>query len=275
MNFRRIQWIFVIAFTIFDVVLACYFAVGTHFTTLGKQQTQQQLVIKEMQNDDISFQSLATKQQTGYYVASNRSNDVLNRKSAALDNQSVRVNNGFLSSELLKPFKISALTPQQQLDQFVKNDHNVINGRRYVYNAKLSTSKTIVYTQKMEDRDVLGNEGQIRFKVNGKHRVYAYTQTYLTKIHVLRPRMNTISQQAAVIWLYKHNYIPNNSKINWASLGYTRAAITKDQAIYVPTWVVEIKTKSSDSTQQLRVNAFDSTLIHDTIQEIDTTSIKN
>ena len=44
MNFKRIQWIFVIAFAIFDIVLASYFLIGTHYTAMVKQQSQQQLI---------------------------------------------------------------------------------------------------------------------------------------------------------------------------------------------------------------------------------------
>ena len=77
MNFKRIQWIFVIAFAIFDIVLASYFLIGTHFTAMVKQQGQQQLILKEMHNDEISFAELSTKQPMGYYISANRANSQL------------------------------------------------------------------------------------------------------------------------------------------------------------------------------------------------------
>lgn len=240
MNFKRIQWIFVIAFAIFDIVLASYFLIGTHFTAMVKQQSQQQLILKEMHNDEISFAELSTKQPMGYYISANRANSQLTNAAAKLDDQTVRLSNGTLISELDVPFKVSVLNPKRQL---------------------------------MEGRPVLGSEGQLRFKIGRNHKVYAYTQTYLNNIQVLRPRSVTISQQEAVTWLYKHNYIPNNSKIHCAKLGYTKTLLTKDQAVYVPTWYVEIKTKNSDDVQRLRVNAFNSTLMRDTPQEIDTTQL--
>lgn len=171
------------------------------------------------------------------------------------------------------PFKVSVLNPERQLNDYIKNSRHVLYGSHYVYNKALSSSSTIVYTQMMEGRPVLGSEGQLRFKIGRNHKVYAYTQTYLNNIQVLRPRSVTISQQEAVTWLYKHNYIPNNSKIHCAKLGYTKTLLTKDQAVYVPTWYVEIKTKNSDDVQRLRVNAFNSTLMRDTPQEIDTTQL--
>ena len=242
MNFKRIQWIFVIAFAIFDIVLASYFLIGTHFTAMVKQQSQQQLILKEMHNDEISFAELSTKQPMGYYISANRANSQLTNAAAKLDDQTVRLSNGTLISELDVPFKVSVLNPERQLNDYIKNSRHVLYGSHYVYNKALSSSSTIVYTQMMEGRPVLGSEGQLRFKVSRNHKVYAYTQTYLNNIQVLRPRSVTISQQEAVTWLYKHNYIPNNSKIRWAKLGYTKTLLTKDQIVYVPTWYVEIKT---------------------------------
>lgn len=273
MNFKRIQWIFVIAFAIFDIVLASYFLIGTHFTAMVKQQSQQQLILKEMHNDEISFAELSTKQPMGYYISANRANSQLTNAAAKLDDQTVRLSNGTLISELDVPFKVSVLNPERQLNDYIKNSRHVLYGSHYVYNKALSSSSTIVYTQMMEGRPVLGSEGQLRFKIGRNHKAYAYTQTYLNNIQVLRPRSVTISQQEAVTWLYKHNYIPNNSKIHCAKLGYTKTLLTKDQAVYVPTWYVEIKTKNSDDVQRLRVNAFNSTLMRDTPQEIDTTQL--
>lgn len=273
MNFKRIQWIFVIAFAIFDIVLASYFLIGTHFTAMVKQQSQQQLILKEMHNDEISFAELSTKQPMGYYISANRANSQLTNAAAKLDDQTVRLSNGTLISELNTPIKVSVLNPERQLNDYIKNSRHVLYGSHYVYNKALSSSSTIVYTQMMEGRPVLGSEGQLRFKIGRNHKAYAYTQTYLNNIQVLRPRSVTISQQEAVTWLYKHNYIPNNSKIHCAKLGYTKTLLTKDQAVYVPTWYVEIKTKNSDDVQRLRVNAFNSTLMRDTPQEIDTTQL--
>lgn len=273
MNFKRIQWIFVIAFAIFDIVLASYFLIGTHFTAMVKQQSQQQLILKEMHNDEISFAELSTKQPMGYYISANRANSQLTNAAAKLDDQTVRLSNGTLISELNTPIKVSVLNPERHLNDYIKNSRHVLYGSHYVYNKALSSSSTIVYTQMMEGRPVLGSEGQLRFKIGRNHKVYAYTQTYLNNIQVLRPRSVTISQQEAVTWLYKHNYIPNNSKIHCAKLGYTKTLLTKDQAVYVPTWYVEIKTKNSDDVQRLRVNAFNSTLMRDTPQEIDTTQL--
>ena len=94
MNFKRIQWIFVIAFAIFDIVLASYFLIGTHFTAMVKQQSQQQLILKEMHNDEISFDELSTKQPMGYYISANRANSQLTNAAAKLDDQTVRLSNG-------------------------------------------------------------------------------------------------------------------------------------------------------------------------------------
>ena len=87
----------------------------------------------------------------------------------------------------------------------------------------------------------------------------------------------TISQRRAITWLYKHNQIPNNSRIRWSVLSYSKLlnTTTDDKAVYVPTWTVEIKTKNSGVIQQLQVNAFNSTVMKETPDSVNTNSLNN
>ncbi len=129
----------------------------------------------------------------------------------------------------------------------------------------------------LEGKPLFSNDGQIRFRLNSDHEITGYTQTYLQDVEILRQRSNTISQRRAITWLYKHNQIPNNSRIRWSVLSYSKLlnTTTDDKAVYVPTWTVEIKTKNSGAIQQLQVNAFNSTVMKETPDSVNTNSLNN
>ncbi|MBB1078433.1 two-component system regulatory protein YycI [Limosilactobacillus sp. STM2_1] len=279
MNFKRIQWIFILAFLLFDIFVGSSLILETRFTVSNGQPNRQSTVLKEMHNDSISYGDLSNKQQTGYYVAGKRSTDggVLEQESGRLHNQNAHFSSGTLTSDFDKPIKLSKDNPLHRVNRLLKNKKMVALGDNYRYNRELSDKNNIVYTQMLEGKPLISNDGQIRFHVNSDHELTGYTQTYLQDVEILRQRSNTISQQRAVTWLYKHNQIPNNSRIRWASLSYAKLlnTTTDDKAVYVPTWVVEIKTKNSGAIQQLEVNAFNSTVMKETPDSVNTNSLNN
>lgn len=260
MNFKRIQWIFILAFLLFDIFVGSSLILETKFTVSNGQQNRQSTVLKEMRNDSISYGDLSNKQQTGYYIAGKKSSDggILEQEAGKLRNQNFRLSSGTLTSEFDKPIKTTKNNDIRRVDQLLKNKKMVSLGNHYRYNKELSDKNTLVYTQMLEGKPLFSNDGQIRFRINSDHEITGYTQTYLQDVEILRQRSNTISQRRAITWLYKHNQIPNNSRIRWSVLSYSKLlnTTTDDKAVYVPTWTVEIKTKNSGAIQQLQVNAF-------------------
>ena len=277
MNFKRIQWIFLLAFLVFDLVVGGSLLWGNRFTTATSQLNRQSTVLREMHNDAISYGSLSNRQQTGYYIAGKRSGDSgkLEEATSSLHDQDFRMASGTLTSEFDTPIKVNKQNPSKRINRLLKNKRMVALGSNYRYSKYLSDKNTVVYTQIVEGRPLESTDGQLRFHLNNGREVIGYTQTYLQDAEVLRPRTSTISQQRAVTWLYKHNQLPNNSRIQWAVLGYTKllSTTTDDKGVYVPTWIVEIKTKNSGTVQQLRVNAFNSTVMKETPDSVNTDSL--
>lgn len=136
----------------------------------------------------------------------------------------------------------------------------VIHGRSYTYNPHLSSKQRIVYTQSLKGRPILNRNGQIRLRVNDNHEITSYSQRYLTKVRTLRPRSLTVSEQQAVTWLYRHNQIANNSRIRYVILGYDQIDKNDNDGVHAPVWYVNVKSKTGDNVQHLRVNAFSGTL---------------
>ncbi|MGN1279611.1 MAG: two-component system regulatory protein YycI [Limosilactobacillus sp.] len=277
MNFKRIQWIFLFAFLIFDLVVAGSLFLQNRFTISSNAPNRQEVILKEMHADAITSVALSNHAQSGYYIAGTRSeeNGELGQQAAKLRGQSYHFNTDELASDLETGVKIDPKDPAKRLNRLVEDDRSIALGSHYRYAPQLSDRHTIVYTQQLAGRSLNSPDGQIRFRVNNGNEVLGYTQTFLEDTRILRPEAATISQQHAVTWLYKHNLIPNNSQVRWAKLAYTRLLTTSEhnQAVYVPTWIIEVRAKNDDTVQQLRVNAFNSTIMRSTPSSINTSSL--
>lgn len=277
MNFKRIQWIFLFAFLLFDLIVAGSLFLQNRFTISSNTPNRQEVILKEMRADEITSVPLSNHPQSGYYIAGTQSGESgeLGQQADKLRGQSYHFNADELASDLENGIKVDVKHPEKRLNRLVSDDHSIALGNHYQYDAQLSDRHTVVYTQRLADRALKSPDGQIRFRVSSNHEVLGYTQTYLTGIQILRPRADTISQQHAVTWLYKHNLIPNNSQVRWAELAYTKLLNTSNhnQAVYVPTWIIEVRTKNDDTVQQLRVNAFNSTIMRNTSSSVNTSSL--
>ncbi|WP_353989645.1 two-component system regulatory protein YycI [Pediococcus argentinicus] len=266
MNFKRIELMFIVVFAVLDAFLFASFwqnQAGIHTTTNSNRNAT---ILKEMRNDQITFEPLSNSKSKGYYAsANNNSNDLRNMKQ--LVGQSSHLVDGKLVSTLDTPLQVDRIHPSKVLNNFVKISSHIIHGTEYEYNSSLSTDDQVVYTQMIDDRPVYSHQGQLIFDVNGQGVVNGYTQGYLANIEPLRESDELISQTRAVTWLYQYNEIPNDSRIEWANLGYTRLLSSDNGLVYVPTWVVAIKSKSSQNIQLKRINAFTGVMLKRVTQQ--------
>jgi len=262
MNFRRIQWIFLVAFIALDIFLGYSYISNNEFTISVVQSTKDESIISEMKNDGIEAGKLSTTRQSGYYISTSGSG-ILQDKLSSLKGQSASYNNGVLTSNFNQPVKINVKHPDKTLNKIVADKNKILFGSRYVYAADLSSEyeNDVIYVQKGPGLNVGGTEGQIRFKVNSENQIISYTQSYLNDVKTLREKERLVSERKAVLYLYQHDEIPDNSKVKWTKLGYTRLlALDDDNAVYIPTWMVAIQAKNSDSIEIKRINAFTGTL---------------
>ncbi|MFC6180742.1 two-component system regulatory protein YycI [Lactiplantibacillus daowaiensis] len=257
MNFRRIEWIFLVAFVVLDVFLVYMFVQTSSSASNTKSSSDTTTtIIREMHDDNISFSTPSGKENTGYYIAGNNDSG-LKAHVSQLANQSTRIlTSGKLTSTLRTTVAIDADHPEKSLDQFIAQTTNVIHGDQYVYSSALSSSGDYVYVQKVADGKILTGTGQIHFTVNKNHQLIGYTQGYLNNVKTLREKAVTISEKKALVALYQYNQVSNNSRIVWSKLGYSRLLKLKDSSVYVPTWVFAVRSKNSSNISLHRINAF-------------------
>lgn len=266
MNFKRIELIFFVAFIALDIFLFASYtqkddAVESTTNTSSKNTTTS--VMKSIHNDQIYYGELSNKKKQGFYIASPIKSN-LKEQTGQLQGVLWSYNNHKLTVDFGTSIKIkNANSPQKTLNEVVKDNTKVINGEDYQYDKYLSTSKTVVYTQKALGSPVYTSSGQIRFTIRNGY-VTEYTQGHLTSVEILREKKPMISQQRALIWLYQYNKLINNSTVEWVRLGYTQLLTVNDSIVYIPTWVIKVKSDSSGSIQYRRINAFTGAFMEET-----------
>lgn len=263
MDFRRIEWLFLVAFIAIDIFLFAAFqhdTTGQTDTTSSRSADSDTTIVKEMRTDDIKFGTPSKKSSEGYYVSTSN-NDSVKSSLTSLSDQTVHYQtDGTFTSTFKTPITdVDVQHPDKTLDTVVANPALILNGSQYKYNRQLSSQNTVVYTQRVTDGQIYSKFGEIRFSLTNTGTVSGYTQGYLTNVTTLREKTETISEQKALIWLYQYNQIANNTKIMWTKLAYTRYFNLKNSSVYIPTWVIAVKANSGSNAGVLQlkhVNAF-------------------
>ncbi|BAN75718.1 MULTISPECIES: two-component system regulatory protein YycI [Lacticaseibacillus] len=251
MDFRRIEWIFLVVFVGLNIFLGIsYFQV----------QQVDLATITDITRDQIKLPHLSKKTPQGDYLAS-QANTALSAARSLLVKQQVTISEGDyqeLQASLDEPITLKKNQEQQQLATFVKN--NVYHGKEYEYAPALSNDERIVFAQHPKAGLIYDRRAAVTLHVND-NRLVSYTQTYLSKLSVLRDRLNLMSEQDAVIALYRDNDIPNNSAIVSTKLAYSYLLDAKGSTVYVPAWYIGVKNRATGNVTVKRVNAITRTVM--------------
>lgn len=272
MNFRRIEWIFLLAFVVLDIFLGFMFVQTSSKSTQTTGDTAT-TIIREMRADNISFKNPDTSEGTGYYIAGSNESG-LKQLLSQLTEQTARVQSGGkLVSTLRATTTIDTRNPKADLATFMSQRTNVIHGTEYVYDADLSSNGDYVFVQKVADGEIMTGAGQVHLFVNKNKQLTSYTQTYVNHVKTLREKAVTISEKKALVALYQYNQVASSSRIVWAKLGYSRLLKLKDSSVYVPTWIFAVRGKNSSNVTLHRINAFTGSSMKNGSTASDTSSL--
>lgn len=275
MNFRRIEIIFLVTFIAIDIFLFGMFQKNTDLQAENVSQGDSNAkIVKEMRNDQIRVDDLSNKKGFAYYLSGTQ-DDLLRDQMGQLVNQTPHYIGHELESEFKEPVTVSADAPQKTINRMMSDPTFILFGDEYTYNKQLSTSRTIVYSQKAMGGLMYSSEAQIRFALNSNHQIVSYSQTYLQDIKSLREKSETISETRALIWLYQYNEIPNNTKVAWTELGYTKLLSIDDDRVFIPTWIIAIKPQNSTQVQIKRINAFTGGIIKETNENLKNSQVSS
>jgi len=258
MDFRRIEVIFLIVFFSLDIFLFLSFRNSQQLVSSSSTNTS---TVAEMKKRNISFGSLDTKSGYAYYLGSQPDNS-LAQNISKLRNQEVQYDEDShkITSNLNSTIAVTAADRKETMDKFIKRDMNVLFGKDYKYSPQLSTTSQMVYVLTRSLGEVYDKTAQLDFTIEDG-RVVGYTQTYINSTIILHERQAVKSEKDVITNLYANSEIPNNSKIAYANLAYTKLLEAKDSTIYIPVWFVTIKNKDSKVSTTKQVNAFTGNII--------------
>lgn len=259
MDFRRIEIIFLVVFLALDVFLLTSFHNSQQ--VISNSTTGVSSTLTDMRKRNITFGRLDKKSGTAYYLGAQSSNDLANNESKLRDQEVTYNQTSYkLVSNLDDPISVTSSNRQSKLDKFLKKESNVLFGDEYKYAPQLSSSTEIVYAETGPLGPMYDKTGQLVFSVvNGK--VVGYTQTYMKRLDILQEKQPTKSERDVVTNLYSSSEIPNNSKITYTNLAYTKLLEAKGSTIYIPVWFVSIHNKDSKVDTVKKVNAFTGNII--------------
>lgn len=279
MDFKKIEWIFFVAFLGLNVFLFSSYheSINQEHTVIRSDQTES--IKKRLANDDITYTGdFSSESKQGYYLSAEETelSQTLfkyrqdNNRGSLLES-GVSINDNILTktlsdseseSKVLDPNRIAS-----SLNDFLDNEEDVLFGNEYIYMKNFSVlegdSPKITASQTYEGLPFYDDTAKLIFSLEKKgdeYRILKYTQTHLMNIEQLREKTELHTEEEAINTLYVNNKISRGSNILWRQLAYSRILKVREKNVYVPVWYVAIETP--DKTYQIEtVNAFSNTII--------------
>ena len=288
MDFKKIEWIFFVAFLGLNVFLFRSYqeTISQENNVIRSGQTES--IQQRLSSDDISYTGkISSESRQGYYLSAEETD-----LSKELDSQRHGTSKkGLLSSGIV--FNDNVLTKTlsetesensifdpdkmgSSVNSFLNKKNNVLFGSDYVYMKNISdldsATPEVQASQKYDGLPFYDDTAKIVFSLNKQDKSYAvtkYTQTHLSDIEQLREKTELHTEEDAIKTLYVNNKISRGSKILWRQLAYSCILKVREKNVYVPVWYVAIETPDK-SIQVESVNAFSNTIVtNNTIPKVE------
>lgn len=288
MDFKKIEWIFFVAFLGLNVFLFRSYqeTISQENNVIRSGQTES--IQQRLSSDDISYTGkISSESKQGYYLSAEETD-----LSKELDSQRHGTSKkGLLSSGIV--FNDNVLTKTlsetesensifdpdkmgSSVNSFLNKKNNVLFGSDYVYMKNFSdldsATPEVQASQKYDGLPFYDDTAKIVFSLNKQDKSYAvtkYRQTHLSDIEQLREKTELHTEEDAIKTLYVNNKISRGSKILWRQLAYSCILKVREKNVYVPVWYVAIETPDK-SIQVESVNAFSNTIVtNNTIPKVE------
>lgn len=269
MDFKRVEWIFFLAFLGVNLFLFSIFQSAKNEESSVATSNQKIAIEQRLKADSISYKGdFDTKKPAGYYL----SGVPTNMEIAVSDYQAEHKDSGSftlgvtaeeyqLTRRISDGFSITdAKKTGETLGKFLQQKGEVLFGDEYTYLENLSFQDQeypeIVAGQVFEEIPFNDTSSRLDIELENTDdllKITRYTQTHISQIEKLRDQTALYSERDAIETLYINNRIPPKSKIVWRQLAYTLSLQFRGTNVYIPVWFVAIDTGSS--LQVEKVNA--------------------
>ncbi|EOH98012.1 two-component system regulatory protein YycI [Enterococcus pallens] len=271
MDFRKIEWIFFIAFLGINMFLFSIYWSSRHEQSLVTNSNQREDISQRLQNDDIHYKGTISDQHfEGYYLSAEQ-DELYSRldqeQNAAIRNSSY-VSDKILTSKSLETREFNLKEVKKSFNELMRDPEFIMSGDQYMYVPSISKKddegSKIVGAQTYEGIPFIDETSRVTLNVettsDDTTQVTDYTQTLLREIEPLREKMSLYSEKEILNTLYINNNIPPGSTIQEIYLGYFRTLEVQEKNVYVPVWFVRIE--NADKVIQIeKVNAISNQVI--------------
>ncbi|MBZ6003642.1 two-component system regulatory protein YycI [Leuconostoc gelidum subsp. aenigmaticum] len=247
MQFKRIKILMLILFFLLDIFLLNWWRSGE--VSQERVTDANTDIISEMKKQKIKLPKFGTSLHYSSYVAAQYGDRREMSLPAGLD-----VSTGANTNTVFAKFK---------RDLFKKNgtgsDESVLStySAGYQFNPVLTANKTNrdrVYSQRVEGLPVIADSGIMTFQYNKSGKPVGFTKRQLVNIERLRDDRATITEEEAIISLYRYNEIDSGDSLSKGYLSYDRTLTVNGYDIFLPVWVFEAY--SGNEKYVLKINAF-------------------
>jgi regulatory protein YycI of two-component signal transduction system YycFG len=292
MDFKKIEWIFFVAFLGLNVFLFSSYQEALRQESNVIRSDQTESIQQRLASEDISYTGkISSESRQGYYLSAEETN--LSKKLAerpskersdtekrSLLSSGIVINDNVLTKTLSETeAENDVFDPDRMgssITSFLTKKDNVLFGSDYGYIKNFSnldsSTPEVQASQKYDGLPFYDDTAKIVFSLERKDKNYVvtkYTQTHLSEIEQLREKTELHTEEDAIKTLYINNKISRGSKILWRQLAYSCILKVREKNVYVPVWYVAIET--TDKTIQIEsVNAFSNTIVtNNTIPKVE------
>ncbi|MFC7054780.1 two-component system regulatory protein YycI [Enterococcus alcedinis] len=280
MDFKRIEWIFFFAFLGLNLFLFSMYREAKLDQNITSRTNETIPLYKRLASENIKYEGdFSARKRDGYYLSgvptdfeqalkSERERlkqpDLLSKQTTIDENVLTHTINDVI-------MMTDRSQVEEVLSKILNQPHLVLFGDEYQYIAEdtnlMNDNPEIVAGQYYEEIPINDPASRLtlRLEKEADHwSVDQYIQTHISELQPLRESMPTYSEREAINTLYINNQIPPNSKILWRKLAYKMTLIVRGQAIFVPTWFIQIETNNNEVKTEM-VNAFTNRIITNSV----------
>lgn len=273
MDFRRIEYILIVAFFWLNLFLG-YVFISNNAMLFASPDGQTAInIAREMQADDINYEKPSSENQQLPLVRT--------RRHTLLDDHMAELDAGFqvvsmgntqrLLSRFVEPVALPKLTAEVEPEdvsaemlapiQKLLNDGTILEGAAYQYYMYYPQQQSIRYVQTTAaGLPIVDDSSEIIFFLDAEYDIISYEQTFAGAAEAQGEQRTLISEKQAMENLYLNNQLPNGSSIIKSELAYYTILPLTDMTMYSPVWTFGIKTEEGN-VLTLNVDAINGSMI--------------
>ncbi|WAM38694.1 two-component system regulatory protein YycI [Leuconostoc pseudomesenteroides] len=258
MQFKRLKILMIILFISLDSFLFVWWRSNRPDSTQVTDANT--TIISEIKHQNIQLSKFSTKIPYANYLAGKQSSKLISL-SSKMSNYEAKVKNQQLSVVFKVPQNINTNGSKSETSKYIGNQIDPVAlaySAGYQYNKNLSYeqgTKQAIYSQEIDKRPVISQQGLfvVNYQKDGK--ATGFTQTKISHITELRDERVTLSEEDAIVSLYRFNELNSGDKLSKGTLSYDSTLKVNGYDIYTPVWLFVV-THSDGERDALKINAF-------------------